>query len=131
MKKHIFTAIALLLAVMFVAPSVLSLAAYAADESNTSEVDIWETLDPAYRAAEFTSVQNRIAGDGEDIPPMDLIIVSKGYALYSDKYNGEVICLKLPEPDENVVVVRAVHYGNGKRSLFHERNGETHIHAVI
>ncbi len=101
MKKHIFTAIALLLAVMFVAPSVLSLAAYAADESNASEVDIWEKLDPAYRAAEFTSVQNRIAGDGEDIPPMDLIIVSEGYALYSDKYNGEVICLKLPEPDEN------------------------------
>ncbi len=101
MKKTLFRTAALILALMFALPSVLSLVSYAADTSNTSEEDVWVKLDPAYRGAEFASIQGRIAGDGETIPPMELILVSDGYALYCDKYDGEVICLKLPEPDEN------------------------------
>ena len=101
MKKTLFRTLAILLAVMFVAPSVLSFVSFAADESDASEVDIWAKLDPAYTGAQFTTVESRIAGDGDVIAPMELILVKDGYALYCDKYNGEVICLKLAEPNED------------------------------
>lgn len=86
----------LVLALTFVAPSVLSTVSFAADDS--SNVNVWDTLDPAYTSAEFNSVEARIAGD-TNIAKMELILVNEGYALYNDPLNGEVICLKLAPPN--------------------------------
>ncbi len=96
MKKTLIRLLVLVIAMSLVAPSVLSVISFAADDS--SNVNIWDTLDPAYTSAEFNSVESRIAGD-TTIAPMELILVKDGYALYNDPLNGEVICLKLAAPN--------------------------------
>lgn len=99
MKKSIYRFALILLALVFVAPSVLNVVSFAADTSK--EEDDWLTvLDPAYTASMFDTVESRIAGD-TTIDPMNEMACANGYALYNDPKTGEVICLKLAEPDEN------------------------------
>lgn len=79
--------------------SFTSLAALADDTSNTSskEVNIWDLKRPAYTNTQFTSVRNRLAGDGGYIDPMSLFAVNTGYAFYTDQLTGEVVILKLKD----------------------------------
>ena len=79
--------------------SLLSIIAAAEDTSDTSESeDIWEKKRPAYQSTKFSSVRERLAGDGSDIDPMSLFAVNGGYAFYIDALTGEVIILKLKDP---------------------------------
>lgn len=84
---------------MMIAPSVLSVVSFAADSSETSNDNTWESLDKAYTLVKFNSVEERINGN-EVISAMKLVLVSNGYALYNDPKTGEVICLKLADPNE-------------------------------
>ncbi|MEG1743465.1 MAG: hypothetical protein RR246_04785, partial [Clostridia bacterium] len=96
MKKLIISVLSVFLMLLLVAPTFFSVVSFAANES--SEVNIWDTLDPAYMGGTFANVAERVKGN-DIISPMSLKLVSNGYALYCDANNGEVVCLKLAKPD--------------------------------
>lgn len=85
---------ATLLTFLLLVPFLTAVNAFAADESE--DVDVWEdVLKPAYMKAEFTSIDERIKGDGNAIAAMEQKLVKDGYALYVDAKTGEVVVLKL------------------------------------
>ena len=85
---------ATLLTFLLLVPFLTAVIAFAADESE--DVDVWEdVLKPAYMKAEFTSIDERIKGDGNAIAAMEQKLVKDGYALYVDAKTGEVVVLKL------------------------------------
>ncbi|MFA6729933.1 MAG: DUF5696 domain-containing protein [Eubacteriales bacterium] len=100
MKKSALRLIILFLTLIIIAPSVLSVVSFAAENSEATGGNDWSALDPAYTAAEFNTVGERILGN-DVISPMKLVLTGYGYALYNDPATGEVICLKLKQPDEN------------------------------
>lgn len=74
---------ATLLTFLLLVPFLTAVNAFAADESE--DVDVWEdVLKPAYMKAEFTSIDERIKGDGNAIAAMEQKLVKDGYALYVD-----------------------------------------------
>lgn len=86
---------ATLLTFLLLVPFLTAVNAFAADESE-EDVDVWEdVLIPAYMQAEFTSIDERIKGDGNAIAAMEQKLVKDGYALYVDAKTGEVVVLKL------------------------------------
>ena len=77
--------------------SLMSLVSLADDDSSSSEEeDIWEKKRPAYQSTKFSSVRDRLKGEG-DIDPMSLFAVNAGYAFYIDSLTGEVVILKLKD----------------------------------
>ena len=95
MKKIFVSAISLLIVLLMVAPMMLSVVSFAADNK---EEDIWENLQPAYMKASFNDISERISGN-DVIAQMECRAVVNGYALYVDPLTAEVVCLKLKAPD--------------------------------
>jgi hypothetical protein len=92
---------------VFAAESSTSAAASSSAASATSNTasttsgdkdDVWTALRPAYMATRFKSIDDRILGN-DVIAPMECMLVKDGYALYADKMTGEVVVLKLDEPN--------------------------------
>ena len=75
-----------------------SAASGSADTSSKAE-NIWDKKRPAYTSTQFTTIRDRLAGDAGDIDPMGLFAVNDGYAFYTDQLTGEVVILKLKNPE--------------------------------
>ncbi len=102
MKTKFLRLIALTLCVLMLMSSLLSLTALAeesaaSDSEESEDVDIWETLKPAYMATAYTSITDRMKGD-DVIAPMECFCVIDGYAFYGDRLTGEMVFLKLTDP---------------------------------
>ena len=98
---------ATLLTFLLLVPFLTAVNAFAADESE--DVDVWEdVLKPAYMKAEFTSIDERIKGDGNAIAAMEQKLVKDGYALYVDKKPAKLSCSSSSQRATTISVMRTV-----------------------
>ncbi len=117
MKNNIMTKLTAILLCLIMLIPVVSVEVFAEDSSSSTSAgsdsasgassavtsgdkdDVWTALRPAYMTTKFKSIDDRILGN-DVIAPMTCMLVKDGYALYADKMTGEVVVLKLAEPNE-------------------------------